>query len=344
MPVNDPRAAARRVARALVLAAVCVLHVAAWRSIVCGAAEAPAPPKAPAIRVTFVRALEPAPPLAPRSMDVPPPASLKPPALAVPQIDAAGPSPVVAGAGMRTAETSTLDAATAPPAPWPPSMRLVYAATWQAGGLTTHGTVVLDWRRDADRYEIDLTAQPDLVMPFHLASEGGIAGDELLPRRFVRDVAPAAGLPHDEVTYELDRMRLADGRTFARPPDSQDPASELMDAAHAFALHPEWLDFGRTIDRPIAAPGRVGRWLVDPQPAEPVESGWGRVECTRLAAHAPLADWGAERPAEACLAPALAGLPVRLAWTFASGATLTLSLARPPLQAEATAAQQDAAR
>lgn len=345
---DEPHPMARRVGRALMLATVCVLHLAAWHSIVHGIAVSPvgssARPDGRAIHVSFVRILEPAPPPAPRRKRPPAvPSTVIPPALEAPEIDVAVPSRSVPGSGSVSKEQSTSNEAIVQPAPWPPSTRLVYAAMWQDRGSEAHGTLVLEWRREGDHYEIDLVAQPDLGVPFHLASEGAITADALLPQRFVRGATPA-GLSRDEATYEGDRMRLTDGRTLARPPDAQDPASELMDAAHAFALHPEWLESGRTIDRPIAAPGHVGRWLVDPQPAQSVDVGWGRIECIRLAAHAPSADWGMERPPEACMAPTLDGLPVRLEWSFGSGATLTLSLASLPMQAGPAAAQGADAR
>jgi hypothetical protein len=332
---------------ALVLLAVIALHLLAVRDFAWPRRTGEPRMDAP-VPVLFARLVpHPPPPVAPAPPDVanrappdrhasqrrPAPSAdreVRPPALAgdlVP-VPSTG-SPVIETA----APAATEPAPTMMPAfEWPPSMRLSYAVHVKDGPRELAGSATLVWQHDGDHYRIDLCLDPGMPFIFHLQSEGAATRDGLLPQRLASERRGFSGVAGPETgSLQIDDggIVLTDGRRVARPEGVQDLAAVIFEMARTFALHPQWLQEGRSIDMPLATLAQVSRGVLDVGKAAPVDTGLGMQQAVALRWRAS-PGWAGGRPADAWIAPTLGYLPARMAWQLSDVTRIDMTLSPSP--------------
>jgi hypothetical protein len=323
-PVAPPAKAARRAAAAPAAAApasAAALAVAAPAS----AANAQTEPAAP---TDPVAAAEPAPTVAT--------ADAAPAAAAAGSAEADTAAPTTAGTGVQAGGAGF---------EWPPSTRLQYHLSGDFRG-PVEGQASVEWRREASRYQVDLTLSiGPAVAPLvsrSITSEGDITADGLRPARYdeitrmvLRDSRRLV------VQMEEDRVVLAGGRVLPRPPGLQDSASQFVQLTWLFTTDPTRLREGQQIELPLALPRRLGLWVYEVGATEEVQTPAGPVAAVHVKPRRDLPLLprpGGELAAEVWFAPSLQYLPVRMLIRQDEQTWVELRLASLPQQALAAGA------
>ncbi len=330
----------------LLTAAVVAVHLALLPSLLPAqlgdgaAARAPDPlrvsfvnelrPAEPALRRTARARMRPRAPVAALAMDAQA-LPVEPAALAelpdLPVLDGlAEPIEVteVAEAAASTPDATTFD--------WPPSTRLVYRVNGDVNG-PVEGDAVVEWRRQGERYQVQLSLSVALLASRQISSDGLITPAGLAPRRYDEETRIVFRPPRRvAVQLDADTVRLADGRVLPRPEGVQDSASQFVQMTWLFNARPELLQPGQTIRFPLALPRRLETWTYDVLAAEPqaTPAGWLPVVHVKPRREA----GGGDLTAEFWVAPSLQHLPVRIGIHQGTRLRLDLVLDRLPQQAE----------
>jgi hypothetical protein len=331
-----------------------------------GAADAP-PVK---IEVAFVRELQPAAPPAAPPRPAPRPRRVVPaaaPAASAPvaleaaasapseTTDAAraaepeaAPTPTAEAAAEPASAASAADAAPAlaavPAEPaasavsafeWPPSTRLSYQLTGQFRG-PVEGRASVEWLAKDGRYQVHLEVA--IGPPFaplasrRLSSDGEISDAGLHPRRYDEVTQTLMREPR-QVTVMLDEqeVRLANGRTLARPPGVQDSASQFVQMTWLFTMRPELLRAGSSVDVPLALPRRLDTLTYEVLGPEVLETPLGRFDAVHVRPRITVRR-GPDLAVEFWVAPTLQNLPIRMVIRQDEANYVDLLLERLPQQ------------
>jgi hypothetical protein len=239
---------------------------------------------------------------------------------------AAVPGPVWGGSSLITAEPL-------PSFEWPPSTRLSYHLLGHYRG-EVQGFAQVEWLREGERYQVHLEVIIGLpvapLMSRRMSSDGRLAPEGLVPVRY-DEVTRIAFRPERAATVRLDDglVQLADGSVRARPRGVQDTASQFVQMAYLFALEPDRLAPGRTLELPLALPRRLDLWVYDVLGEEAVDTPFGAVQTVHLRPR-PLGDRRDTLTAEVWIAPTLRFLPVRLLIRQDEQTYMDLVLSRRP--------------
>jgi hypothetical protein len=358
------RAPRRTVGLALLAAPLALLHLwVAERVLELGADAAAGKSMLRRIEVSFVRELAPAaPPLAPppaapgprarvaaaapRAASAPEPLPVPP----LPQVDlppavatdppAAAPVASLPELGVSAPGSAAPEAAAAgQPFEWPPSTRLAYSLTGYYRG-PVEGQASVEWRRDGNRYQVQLEVQvgPSFapLVARSMTSDGEITGEGLAPRRYEELTRTPLRNPRLAViALDADRVRLPAGDETPRPEGVQDSASQFVHLTWLFTTRPELLEAGREVALPLALPRRVDLWTYDVVGRETLATPFGAVEAVHVKPRR-VARRGGDLTAEAWFAPTLQYLPVRIVIRQDAETYADLMIERLPQQAEPT--------
>jgi hypothetical protein len=215
---------------------------------------------------------------------------------------------------------------------WPPSMRLSYAVRVHDGTRDVAAAATLDWLHEGDHYRIDLRLAPGTAYTLHFESEGTVTRDGLVPEHLAHERRGFDGAPGPEagtVQFDGGGVVLVDGRRVARPDGLQDLATAIFEMARTFALHPQWLQEGRSLDMPLATLTQVARGVLDVGEPLPVDTGLGMQQAVALRWR-PAPAWADESPADVWIAPSLGYLPARMTWRLSGTTRLDMTLASSP--------------
>jgi len=348
----------RRVALTALVLAVLALHAwvtreVAWRMGEFGAA-ATMPPR---ISVSYVRAMELAPPPAAPPVVVARPRAHKRPAVArapAPSASAPEAETVAAADPAPTAEPvpplpvelppAAESAAAAPPDAaasavageafdWPASTRLSYALTGNYRG-EVQGDAQVEWIRVGSRYQvhIDVNVGPPFapLITRRMSSEGDLEGDRLLPSRYDEDTRVVFREPRRvTVTMGRDEVVLANGERRERAAGLQDAASQFIQLAALFTTRPELLQVGNTVEVLLVLRNKIEPWIYDILGQEDLYTPIGTIATYHLKPRRASGVPG-DLTAEAWYAPQLRYLPVRIRIRQDENTFADLLLARKP--------------
>lgn len=242
-----------------------------------------------------------------------------------PEIDPAG-----------TTATATAHIGAAEGFDWPPSTRLRYALVGHWRG-PLEGRAQVEWLREGERYQVHL----DIVIgaPFaplitrQMSSDGRLGADGLRPERYDERTRVLWRAPLVQTVHvEGPQVRLASGRSVARPPGLQDAVSQFVQLAWQFTREPWRLVPGQVVTLPLALPRRIGLWHYDVRDVETIDTPAGPVQALRLEPRA-RARGGADLIPEVWYAPALQYLPVRILVRHDDESFVDMTIDRLPEQA-----------
>ncbi len=215
---------------------------------------------------------------------------------------------------------------------WPPSTRLSYTLEGDYRG-PVHGSAQVEWLRRGDHYQVHLEVSVIPVFSRRISSDGVLTDRGLSPRRYDEVTEIAFRQPRRvTVSFDSERVQLANGTEAVRPDGVQDTASQFVQLTWLFTTQPQRLRAGETIEVPLALPRRVDRWLYDVQPEEELYTPMGRVKAFRLKPRRDMPRDG-ELSIDTWFAPTLQYLPVRILIHQDAKTYMDLMLDRVPLQA-----------
>jgi hypothetical protein len=337
----------RRLAAGLLVLAVVVVHGCITAQLAdsqlgLGAVDAPA-----RMEVDFVREMaqrDPVPVAAPRPKArraAPAPvaaASAPEPAASAPELAPAPeePASAVADAVVPAASAAPVEPAASAAAPafeWPPSTRLVYEMTGDYRG-PVEGTARVQWIRSGAHYQVHLDVSIALVASVKLTSDGTLTDAGLKPKSYVQESRVAFGEPRRRsLTFEDDHIVMVDGSHKPTLPAVQDAVSQLVQLGWIFAMQPERLQAGQSVEVPLALGRRVDNWRYDVLPPADIDTPMGVIKAWPVR---PSQADGGGNPAlkiESWIAPSMQYLPVRIHVDIDNGARMDLKLSGKPMQA-----------
>ena len=244
-------------------------------------------------------------------------------------LGAASGAPSAGGAAPAEIREAAGDAAGGPPAAqatapadvagqafeWPASTRVTFALTGNYRGEVS-GQAGVEWIRVGSRYQVhlDILVGP-AVAPLvrrRMTSDGELTPEGLAPRRYDEDTqAMFRDRRRVTVQFEPDRVVLASGETHERWPGMQDTASQFIQLSFLFAVRPDLLRVGGSVEMPLALPKRADRWVYDVLADDTVQTPFGPLETVHLKPRRSRPKPG-ELNAEIWFAPQLRYLPVRI--------------------------------
>jgi hypothetical protein len=218
---------------------------------------------------------------------------------------------------------------------WPPSTRLSYQLTGQFRG-PVEGRASVEWLAKNGRYQVHLEVA--IGPPFaplasrRLSSDGEISDAGLHPRRYDEVTQTLMREPR-QVTVLLDEqeVRLANGRTLARPPGVQDSASQFVQMTWLFTMRPELLRAGSSVDVPLALPRRLDTLTYEVLGPEVLETPLGRFDAVHVRPRITVRR-GPDLVVEFWVAPTLQNLPIRMVVRQDEANYVDLLLERLPQQ------------
>jgi hypothetical protein len=206
-------------------------------------------------------------------------------------------------------------AASAPqPFEWPVSTRLRYELTGWARG-EVQGQAQVEWIRVGTRYQLHLDVIVGMsVAPLatrRMSSSGLITENGLWPQQYDQETRVMMRDPsHSRVQLEADAVRLANGQQRVRMPGVQDTASQFVQIAHLFAMQPQRLRIGESIELPVALPRSLATWVYDVEREETLYMPFGEVQAFHLQPRQQ-PRVGGDMVTEIWVAPQLRYLPVK---------------------------------
>ncbi len=259
-------------------------------------------------------------------------------------------SPASASATPATAAQAVAAAAAAPPRPsasaaatsagaplphlgWPPSTRLSFLLKGNYRG-DFEGTAQVDWLLDGPRYQVHLETSVGPLLSRHITSEGELGPQGLVPLRFVGEQKVMLRSPKRwRLSFGPDRVVLADGKTAALLPGTQDEASQFVQLTWLFTQQPELLKVGGSVDMPLAINRKLETWTYRVVAEQTLRLGFGDLPTFHLKPSREAS--GGDMAAEIWIAPSLQYLPVRILIRQDAQTWVDLVLEKPPLQAAA---------
>jgi hypothetical protein len=191
----------------------------------------------------------------------------------------------------------------------------------------------VEWRRQGERYQVQLTLKVSPAFERRLQSDGLITAQGLAPRRFDQVTeGPLMSARQETVHFDPEEVRLANGKTAPAPAGVQDSASQFVQMTWRFLTQPELQRVGATLEFPMALPRRVGTWGYEVAALEPVVLPFATVDAYHLRPRAEGRKPN-ELSVEMWMAPSLQYLPVRILIHQDAETHLELTLKQPPLQA-----------
>lgn len=342
----------RRAAWWAVLLAVLLVHACMGREVLDSRlGEGAAERLPPTIEVAFVQELAPTavpvhaaatPPTAaaaPTAADPAPPASSPASAAAEPALPPSAPDTTTLAQSDAT-PTPTPPASAATPADastpaafdWPPSTRLSYNLKGEYRG-PLYGSADVEWRRQAEHYQVRVTVRVSPVFERRMVSDGLITPEGLSPRRYDEETEVALQSPRrGTLHFDAKEVQLITGKTVPTLPGVQDSASQFVQLTWLFLTHPERAQVGEVVQVPLALPRRVAQWTYDITEASTLEFPFGPLETLHLTPRPDQAKAN-EVTVDIWVAPTLQYLPVRLLLRLNPETWLDLMLAGRPLQA-----------
>jgi len=300
------------------------------RRAVAKAPPASAPASTPP-RDEIITKVEPLPPPAPPA-PVP-----EPPPVAVAAPEAAPSAPEAASTPTAIVATPAASAAIGTAFEWPPSTRLTYVLTGNYRG-EVQGSASVEWIRAGLRYQVHMEAiigasfAPLLVR--RASSEGELGEAGLTPRRFEGEQRVPFRVRRWAMTFEPERVYLADGKETPTLPGVQDEASMFVQLTWLFTTQPQRLQVGRTVEMPLALPRRLEMWQYDIVGEEMLQMPFAEVKTVHVKPRR-IAKPGGDMTAEMWFAPGYQYLPVRIRINQDADTFIDLQLQRPPQQAAA---------
>ena len=234
-----------------------------------------------------------------------------------------------------TAAAPAASAASAVAFEWPPSTRLTYALTGNYRG-EVQGSASVEWIRVGLRYQVHMEAiigasfAPLLVR--RASSEGELGDSGLAPRRFECEQRVPFKVRRWAMSFDPERVRLADGKEEPALPGVQDEASMFVQLTWLFTTQPQRLQAGRTVEMPLALPRRVEMWHYDVIGEEMLQMPFAEVQTVHVKPRR-IAKPGGDMTAEMWFAPGYQYLPVRIRINQDADTFVDLQLQRPPQQA-----------
>jgi len=261
------------------------------------------------------------------------------PAAEMAEAGAAATADMAAAGAASSAEmaAAAAQAASAPAAfEWPPSTRLDYLLTGNYRG-PVEGQARVDWLMRGARYQVhlELSVGPPFapLVSRRLSSEGEVGAAGLVPLRYEEETRVAFQNPRSlRMAFELDRIRLANGREVPRPPAVQDSASQFVQMTWLFTTRAGLLAAGERVEIPLALPRSVDLWIYDVVGAETLYTPMGEVATIHVKPRRE-ARPGGDLTAEFWVAPTLQYLPVRIVIRQDADTWVDLMIQRLPRQA-----------
>ena len=301
------------------------------RRAVAKAPPASAPASAPP-RDEIITKVEPLPPPPAPAAPVP-----EPPPVAVTAPEAAPSAPEAASTPAASVAAPAASAAIGTAFEWPPSTRLTYVLTGNYRG-EVQGSASVEWIRAGLRYQVHMEAiigasfAPLLVR--RASSEGELGEAGLTPRRFEGEQRVPFRVRRWAMTFEPERVYLADGKETPTLPGVQDEASMFVQLTWLFTTQPQRLQVGRTVEMPLALPRRLEMWQYDIVGEEMLQMPFAEVKTVHVKPRR-IAKPGGDMTAEMWFAPGYQYLPVRIRINQDANTFVDLQLQRPPQQAAA---------
>ena len=220
------------------------------------------------------------------------------------------------------APASTAAAQAAAAVQVPESVRLKYAMTGAARGLTYHARGVMTWQRDGQRYEASMVVSAFLLGSRSVGSVGEITADGIAPTRF-------SDKSRSELATHFD---AAKGRISfsANRPDApwqrgaQDRLSVFFQLAGLLAGTPGGLPAGTKLPIYTAGPRDAEIWSFTVESPERLTLPMGEVAALKLTRD-PRREF--DQRVEAWFAPSLGFWPVRIKITQSNGDYIDQQLA-----------------
>lgn len=218
---------------------------------------------------------------------------------------------------------------------WPASTRVSYVLEGNYRG-EVHGNAQVEWiRATPDRYQVNLDVTVGLpfapLLSRRMTSEGRLTPEGLYPERFAQDSKMAFSDRYRlSMRFEPDVVVLHSGRRVHRPPGLQDTTSQFIQLSFVFALKPELLTPGASIEVPLALPRRIDRWIYDVVGHETIATPFGAIDTVHLKPRRVLQPTSNELTAEIWYAPTLRYLPVRIKIRQDADTWLDLVIQRKP--------------
>jgi hypothetical protein len=199
------------------------------------------------------------------------------------------------------------------------------------------GQAQVEWLRTGTRYQVhlDVSVGPPFapMVSRRSSSDGEITEHGLAPRRYDEETRVAFAEPRRlTLWFDESRVRLTGGREAARPPGTQDSASQFVQLTWLFTMQPSLLEPGRTIDIPLALPRYLDTWTYEVLKRETLVTPVGTVDTVHVKPRRQ-AKPGSELTAEVWIAPSLQYLPVRIVIRQDVDTFVDLLITQLPLQA-----------
>lgn len=241
---------------------------------------------------------------------------------------ASAPQPAVAAAAPASSASAPAEAFE-----WPGSTRLSYVLTGNVRG-EVHGSAQVEWVRVGTRYQVHLDVTVGLpiapLLTRRMTSDGELGPEGLVPQRYDEDTK-VAFRDRRRVTmrFEPDAVVMGDGRRLPRPAGVQDTASQFVQLAWFFTLHPERLRAGGQVEIPLALPRSLDRWVFDVLQEETLYLPFGSAQAFHVKPRR-VSRPGGELIAEMWFAPQLRYLPARIRIQQDEQTFIDLQLSRKP--------------
>lgn len=197
---------------------------------------------------------------------------------------------------------------------WPVSTRLRYRLTGYVQG-EVHGQAQVEWLRNANRYQVhlDVSVGPSIapLVSRRLSSDGEITPEGLSPQVYDQETRIAFSRPNRAlIRFEPEHVTLANGRNVTRPAGTQDTASQFVQMSWMFAMKPDSLKVGHSVEIPLAMPRNLSPWIYDVSAEETLQTPFGELLTFHLKPRRQ-AQAGGDLTSELWIAPQLRYLPVR---------------------------------
>jgi hypothetical protein len=196
------------------------------------------------------------------------------------------------------------------------------------------GTARVQWIRSGTHYQVHLDVSIALVASVRLTSDGTLTDAGLKPRAYVQESKLVFGEPRRRsLSFEDDHIVMVDGSHKPQLPGVQDAVSQLVQLGWIFAMQPELLQAGRSVEVPLALGRRVDPWRYDVLAPDDIDTPMGVIKAWPVR---PSQADGGGNPAlriESWIAPSLQYLPVRIHVDIDNGAHMDLKLNGKPMQA-----------
>ena len=228
---------------------------------------------------------------------------------------AQSPAPSLTEAALASASAASEPSSTRGGFEWPASTRLSYKLTGNFRG-DVDGDAQVEWIHIDSRYQVhlDFAVGPSFAPLFarRMSSDGDITPEGLAPRRYDQETRRLFRDPqHASVQFEPDAVVLANGERRERPAGVQDTASQFVQLSYLFAVRPELLKSGASVEIALAFPYKVERWTYDVLEQEIVTTSFGELATFHLKSRRE-ARAGGDLVPEIWFAPQLRYLPVRI--------------------------------